>query len=88
MDAMAASIAHEIKQPLAQSSLNGEAALLCLTGTTPDLDEARAALHCVVDDSHRASAVISSIRSMYRKDSHGRTWLDVNGLGSGGAYNH
>ena len=50
------------------------------TGPTPDLDEARAALQCVVDDSHRASAVIGGIRSMYRKDSHGRTWLDVNGL--------
>ena len=80
MDAMAASIAHEIKQPLAAIALNGETALLCLTGATPDLDEARAALHCVVDGSHRASALISGIRSMYRKDSHGRAWLDVNGL--------
>jgi signal transduction histidine kinase len=80
MDAMAASIAHEIKQPLAAISLNSEAALLCLTRAPPDLDEARAALDCVVDDSHRASAVIGGIRSMYRKDSHGRGWLDVNGL--------
>jgi signal transduction histidine kinase len=80
MDAIAASIAHEIKQPLAAISLNGEAALLCLREAAPNLDEARAALHCVVDDSHRASAVISGIRSMYRKDSHGRAWLDVNGL--------
>jgi signal transduction histidine kinase len=80
MDAMAASIAHEIKQPLAAISLNSEAALLCLGRATPDLDEALAALDCVVDDSHRASAVIGGIRSMYRKDSHGRGWLDVNGL--------
>ena len=80
MDAMAASIAHEINQPLAAIALNSETALLDLTGPTPDLDEARAALHCVVDDTHRASAVISGIRSMYRKDSHGRAWLDVNGL--------
>jgi signal transduction histidine kinase len=80
MDAMAASIAHEIKQPLGAIALNGESALLCLTGATPDLNEARDALRCVVDDSHRASAVITSIRSMYRKDSHGRTWLDVNSL--------
>ena len=80
MDAMAASIAHEINQPLAAIALNSETALLCLTEATPDLDEARAALHCVVDDSHRASTVISGIRSMYRKDSHGRVWIDVNGL--------
>ena len=80
MDAMAASIAHEIKQPLAAIALNGEAALLCVTAARPDLDEARAALQCVVEDSQRASAVIDGIRSMYRKDSHGRAWLDVNGL--------
>ena len=80
MDAMAASIAHEIKQPLGAISLNSETALVCLTGPVPDLDEARAALHCVIDDSHRASTLISGIRSMYRKDSHGRAWLDVNVL--------
>jgi signal transduction histidine kinase len=80
MDAMAASIAHEIKQPLAAITLNGEAALLELTSPAPDLDEARDALRCVLDDSHRASAVISGIRSMYRKDRHGRAWLDVNAI--------
>ena len=58
MDAMAASIAHEIRQPLASIVLNGETALFCLTGATSNLDVARDALRCVVDDSHRASAVI------------------------------
>ena len=80
MDAMAASIAHEIRQPLAAIALNSETALFYVNGATPDLDEVRTALRCVVDDSHRASAVISGIRSMYGKDSHGRAWLDVNGL--------
>ncbi len=80
MDAMAASIAHEIRQPLASIVLNGESALDCLTGATSDLDEARAALQCVVDDSHRASAVISGIRSMFKKGAHGQILLDVNEL--------
>ena len=80
MDAMAASIAHEIKQPLGAISANGAAALRWLTRASPNLDEACAALRHVVDDSHRASAVISGIRSMYSKDSHGRAWLDVSGL--------
>jgi len=80
MDAMAASIAHEIRQPLAAIVLNGETALSCLAGTTPDLEEARAAVHSVVEDGHRANAVIVGIRSMYRKDSHGRVWLDINDL--------
>jgi signal transduction histidine kinase len=80
MDAMAASIAHEIRQPLAAIALNSEAALHGLSAAAPDLDEARDALRCVVEDSHRASAVIGGIRAMYRKDRHGRAWLDVNGL--------
>ncbi len=80
MDAMAASIAHEIRQPLASIALNGETALLRVTGATPDLDEARAALRCVVDDSHRANAVIGGIRSMFQKGAHGQILLDVNEL--------
>jgi signal transduction histidine kinase len=80
MDAMAASIAHEIRQPLASIVLNGETALYCLTGATPNVDEARDALRCVVDDSLRASAVISGIRSMFQKGAHGQTFLDANEL--------
>ena len=80
MDAMAASIAHEIRQPLASIVLNGETALDCLTGATSNLDEARDALRCVIDDSHRASAVISGIRSMFQKGAHGQILMDVNEL--------
>ena len=80
MDAMAASIAHEIRQPLASIVLNGETALHCLTGKTSKLDEARDALRQLVDDSLRASAVISGIRSMFQKGARGQTLLDVNEL--------
>ena len=80
MDAMAASIAHEIRQPLAAIALNSETALLSLSEAAPDVDEARAAMQDVIDDSHRANAVIGGIRSMYKKGSHGRGWLDVNDL--------
>src|SRR5258705_9668286 len=80
IDAMAASIAHEIRQPLASIALNGDTALHCLTGATSSLDAARDALRCVVDDSHRASAVISGIRSMFQKGARGQVLLDVNEL--------
>jgi signal transduction histidine kinase len=80
MDAMAASIAHEINQPLAAIATNGHAALRWLTRAAPDLDEACAALKRIVNDSHRANEVISGIRSMYKKDMHGRAWLGVNDL--------
>ena len=72
MDAMAASIAHEINQPLAAMVANANAAVRWLTRATPDLDEARAALGHVVDDGHRAGEVIGSIRSMFKKGARGR----------------
>ena len=80
MDAMAASIAHEINQPLAAMVTNANAAVRWLTSATPDLDEARGALGRIVDDGHRASEVIGGIRSMFKKGAHGRLLLEINDL--------
>jgi signal transduction histidine kinase len=80
MDAMAASIAHEIKQPLAAVVTNANAATRWLASAAPNLDEARAALTRIANDGHRANEVIGSIRSMFKKDMHGRTLLDVNDI--------
>jgi signal transduction histidine kinase len=80
MDVMAASIAHEINQPLAAMVANGNAGLRWLERATPDVDEARAAFARIVNDGHRASEVMDGVRSMFRKDVHGRTRLDVNNL--------
>src|SRR5206468_11438502 len=80
MGQMAASIAHEINQPLAAIVANGNAALRWLANTTPDLDEARAALKRIVNDGHRASEVIGGIRAMFKKDSQEKASLDVNRL--------
>ena len=59
---LSASIAHEVKQPLAAIATNGNAALRWLRRTTPDLDEAQAAIERVVNDAHRASDVLGTIR--------------------------
>jgi signal transduction histidine kinase len=80
MGQMAASIAHEINQPLAAIVANGNAALRWLANTMPDLDEARAALKRIVNDGHRASEVIGGIRAMFKKDSQEKASLDVNQL--------
>jgi signal transduction histidine kinase len=80
MDAMAASIAHEINQPLGAMVTNASAALRWMANATPDLDEARAALERIVNDGQRANQVIGSIRSMFKKDLHGRVPLSVNDL--------
>jgi signal transduction histidine kinase len=80
MGAMTASIAHEIRQPLAAIAMNGGAGLRWLTRTTPEIEEARAALKKVIDDAHSAGQVIDSIRSIFKKDSHNRAFINVNDL--------
>ena len=77
---MAASIAHEINQPLSAIVANGNAGLRWLASATPDLDEARAALKRIVNDGRRASEVIGGIRSMFKKDGHAAAPQDVNEL--------
>jgi signal transduction histidine kinase len=75
---MAATIAHEINQPLAAIVTNGNAAMRWLGQATPDLEEARAAMKRVVSDGHRASEVIGSIRAMFRHDGPEMAPLDAN----------
>jgi signal transduction histidine kinase len=79
-DAVAATIAHEIKQPLSGMITNADASLRWLDRSTPDLDEAKASLKQIVADGHRAAAVIESIRAIFKKDARNRTSLDINDL--------
>jgi signal transduction histidine kinase len=79
-DAVAATIAHEVKQPLTGMIANADAGLRWLDRSTPDLDEARAAFEQIVADGHRAGGVIESIRAIFKKDAGNRTSLDLNEL--------
>jgi signal transduction histidine kinase len=79
-DAVAATIAHEIKQPLSAMITNADAGLLWLDRAMPDLDKGKAALKRIAADGHRAGAVIESIRAIFKKDVRNRTSLDVNDL--------
>lgn len=78
MGAMTASIAHEINQPLGAIVANSDAAQRWLTNPQPNLDEAMIALKSISSDGHRASQVIGSVRSMFKKDSGGKTPVAVN----------
>ena len=80
LGAMTASIAHEINQPLAAIAANTSAALRWLANTTPNLDEARAALKSAGRQTQRAADVIEGIRAMFKSDSHNRVLLDINQL--------
>jgi signal transduction histidine kinase len=80
-DAVAATIAHEIKQPLSGMITNADACFRWLDRATPDLDEAKATLKQIATDGHRTAAVIESIRAIFKKDdARNRTSLDVNDL--------
>jgi signal transduction histidine kinase len=79
-DAVAATIAHEIKQPLTAMVANADAGLRWLERSVPDLDEAKAALSAIGADGRRAGAVIGSIRAMFKSDTRNRTSLDINEL--------
>ena len=77
---LSASIAHEVKQPLAAVVAQSSAALRWLAHTTPDLNEARAALKKIVFAGNRASEIVDNLRSMFRKESSARRPLDINDL--------
>jgi C4-dicarboxylate-specific signal transduction histidine kinase len=80
MGQMAASIAHEINQPLAAIVANSSAGLRWLERAPPEVEEARAALKDIVDNGRRAGEVIGSIRAMFKKDSHEKILMNVNQL--------
>jgi signal transduction histidine kinase len=77
---LSAAIAHEVKQPLAAMVAQGNAALRWLGRSTPDLDEARAALQKIVNSGHRAGRIVENLRAMFKKDANPYKRVDVNGI--------
>ena len=75
---LAASIAHEINQPLAAIVADANASLNWLAAAQPDLGMVRDALAAVVNDGHRAGDVIQRIRQLATKSDPQRARLDVN----------
>jgi signal transduction histidine kinase len=80
MGVMAASVAHEINQPLTAIVSSGSAALRWLSNAAPDLTEVRMLLKNIVESGHRASQIIYSVRAMFKKEEHEKDWVDVNDL--------
>jgi signal transduction histidine kinase len=80
MGEVAASIAHEINQPLTAIVANGNAGLRWLANETLDVEEARAVLKRIVSDGHRASDVIRNIRGSFKNANEERTPLDLSDL--------
>ena len=79
-DAVAATIAHEVRQPLSAMITRSETGLRWLDRSMPDLDKAKAQFRQIAADGYRAGAVIESIRANFRNDARSRTSIDVNDL--------
>ena len=77
-DAVAATIAHEIKQPLTGMVTNVGVGLRWLDRS--ELDEAKLAMKRAVADGARIGAVIDSIQSLFKRDTTGRSSVDLNKL--------
>jgi signal transduction histidine kinase len=74
---LAASIAHEVNQPLAAVTTNAEASLRWLNRKEPDISEAAQALERILSETFRASEVIRRIRALSRKADPQRTRVDL-----------
>jgi PAS domain S-box-containing protein len=77
MGELAASIAHEVNQPLSAIMNNGSACLRWLNGAAPNFDEAREAARRVIRDGNRAGEVITRIRALLRKTDTEKARLDI-----------
>jgi signal transduction histidine kinase len=80
MEAMTASIAHEVSQPLAAISTSAPAALNWLRRTPPDLEEVRIALNAIIAAVHRADTVFDNIRILFGRMEPAVQPLDLNSL--------
>jgi PAS domain S-box-containing protein len=77
---MAASLAHEIKQPIAAAITSANSCIEWLSHEPPNLDRARAAAARIDKYGNRAAEIIDRIRSFYKKSPPQRELVDVNGI--------
>jgi signal transduction histidine kinase len=80
LEAMVASISHEVKQPLASITMNANAALRYLGHTPPNFEEVRLALDRMVSDGDRAGEVFDSVRDLFSKAHKGKEQIDIGQL--------
>jgi C4-dicarboxylate-specific signal transduction histidine kinase len=80
MGALAASISHEVNQPLAAVVTNADACMMWLSADPPNLKEVRAAVESIAQEGTRASDVVRRIRAMFTKAAPEKTPVDINEL--------
>ena len=83
LEAMVASISHEVKQPLTAIAMRSGAASRFLRLTPPDLERVQSNLDAITRDSHRASQVFDDLRALYGRADQGQEPIDVNEIARG-----
>jgi C4-dicarboxylate-specific signal transduction histidine kinase len=78
VEAIVASIAHEVRQPLAAITMNANAALRFFRRVPPDHGEVEAALGRIAKESHRVGEVFDSIRVLFQQDEPTNEPIDAN----------
>jgi PAS domain S-box-containing protein len=78
MSELAASLAHEIKQPIAAAVTDANTCLRWLSREHPDIEEARQTAARMVKDATRVAEIISRIRLLFKKGTPERELVDVN----------
>jgi C4-dicarboxylate-specific signal transduction histidine kinase len=80
MGELAASIAHELNQPLGSIVMSGDACLRWLAAKPPNLDEVLQAVEAIIRDGTRASSVLVRIRGLLRRGKRLRERLNINDI--------
>jgi PAS domain S-box-containing protein len=78
MGELAASLAHEIKQPISAALMDAKTCVRWLRRDTPDVAEGCEAALRVINDATRAAEIIDRVRSLYTRDTFDREPLDAN----------
>ena len=78
MGELAASLAHEVKQPIAAAIMDAKTCARWLRRDAPDVAEACAAASRMVKDATRAADILDRVGSLYRRDTPQREPVDVN----------
>ena len=78
MGEFTASLAHEVKQPIAAAVTDANTCVRWITRDEPDLKEAREAAWRIVKDAERAAEIINRVRLLFKKGTPQRELVDVN----------
>jgi C4-dicarboxylate-specific signal transduction histidine kinase len=78
MGELTASLAHEVKQPIAATITNANTCLLWLSRGQPDLEKARAAASRIAQDGKRAVEIVDRVRLLFQKGTLQRELVDLN----------